>query len=66
MHFRGLKKIAEVRRHFELEGVLPLELTNWLSFIIRQIQGHNLRARDPAGESKQSDDTISPPERQAA
>ena len=66
MHFRGLKKIAEVRRHFELEGVLPLELTNWLSFIIRQIQGHNLRARDPAGESKQPDDTISPPERQAA
>ena len=67
MHFRGLKRITEVRRHFEieLEGVLPLELINWLSFITRQIQGHDLRARDPAGGDTQ-DDTNFLSERQAA
>ena len=55
MHFRKLQKIQDVQRHFEseLQGVLPLELTKWLSFITRQIQGHNLRSRDPAGGSQQ-------------
>jgi hypothetical protein len=53
MHFRKRQKITDVQQHFasELEGVLPPELSNWLSFITRQIQGHNLRARDPAGAS---------------
>jgi UDP-N-acetylglucosamine acyltransferase len=53
MHFRKRQKITDVQQHFasELEGVLPPELSNWLSFITRQIQGHNLRARDPAGGS---------------
>ena len=53
MHFRELKKIEDVQQHFDslLDGQLPQELTNWLEFISRQINGHNLRARDPAGES---------------
>ncbi len=77
MHFRQLKKIEDIQQHFEtsLEGDLPTELTNWLSFITRQIKGHNLRARDPAGGSvvdePSADDTqntpsLPLPKRQAA
>ena len=77
MHFRKLQNIQDVQRHFEseLEGILPLELSKWLSFITGQIQGHNLRTRDPAGHSQQqeppvsgtlNDDTDQHNERQAA
>jgi UDP-N-acetylglucosamine acyltransferase len=67
MHFRNFQKIADVQQHFasQLDGVLPLELTHWLSFITRQIQGHNLRARDPAGGTRPNLN-IPPSQRQAA
>ena len=60
LHFRNLKKIQDVQRHFETElgGTLPLELTKWLSFITRQIQGHNLRTRDPAGNPQQQEPPV--------
>ncbi len=70
MHFRELKTIEDVQQHFDslLDGQPPQELTNWLAFITRQINGHNLRARDPAGESaaderlvEDSQNTPSPP-----
>ena len=77
MHFRKRHTIERVQQHFEAElhGQLPPELTHWLSFITSQIQGHNLRARDPAGNPKldesrttheQTDNTDTLPKRQAA
>ena len=67
MHFRKLQKIADVQQHFasQLDGLLPPELTHWLSFITRQIQGHNLRARDPAGGTRHNFNDP-PSQRQAA
>ncbi|MBQ15510.1 MAG: acyl-[acyl-carrier-protein]--UDP-N-acetylglucosamine O-acyltransferase [Planctomycetaceae bacterium] len=49
LHFRERRGIQEVRRYFEenLEDLFPIELTEWLSFIEKQNQGHMLRARDP-------------------
>ncbi|MFP6704386.1 MAG: acyl-ACP--UDP-N-acetylglucosamine O-acyltransferase [Planctomycetaceae bacterium] len=77
MHFRKRQTIERVQQHFEAElhGQLPPELTHWLSFITSQIQGHNLRARDPVGNSKpdelratpeQTDNTDTLPKRKAA
>tara|TARA_B100000029_G_scaffold467995_1_gene504647 strand:- start:616 stop:1482 length:867 start_codon:yes stop_codon:yes gene_type:complete len=70
MHFRQRRSITDVQKHFEreLDGVLPFELTNWLAFIRRQVAGHMLRARDPAGRpaTELAPSNSSSPQRQAA
>lgn len=49
LHFRERRRIEDVRHHFKetLVDVFPIELTEWLAFIERQIEGHMLRGRDP-------------------